>query len=102
MNRVFLSSTFTDLKSHREAVQDAIRQLGVVDVSMEHFGARDERPLDECVRLVKQESDIFVGIYAHKYGYIPKGSTKSISDLEYKSASEAALPRFIYVVDDAE
>lgn len=99
-HRVFLSSTFTDLAQHRSAVQAAIRQLGAVDVSMEHFGARDERPVDECVRLVKQKSDLFVGIYAHRYGYVPDGYETSISEMEYKAASEASLPRFIYVVDE--
>lgn len=99
-SRVFLSSTFSDLADYRKAVQSAIRQLGALDVSMEHFGARDERPLDECVRLVTQESDLFVGIYAHKYGFIPDGSQISISEMEYKAASDALLPRFIYIVDD--
>jgi hypothetical protein len=99
-HRVFLSSTFTDLAEYRNTVQGAIRQLGAVDVSMEHFGARDERPVDECVRLVRQESDLFVGIYAHKYGYVQDGTDISISELEYKAASDALLPRFIYVVDD--
>jgi len=67
---------------------------------MEHFGARDERPAEECVRLVTKESDIFVGIYAHRYGFVPDGGEISISEMEYKAASEAALPRFIYVVDE--
>jgi hypothetical protein len=99
-HRVFLSSTFTDLADYRRTVQVAIRQLGAMDVSMENFGARDERPVDECIRLVRQESDLFVGIYAHKYGYVPDGADISISEMEYKAASEASLPRFIYVVDD--
>jgi hypothetical protein len=99
-HRVFLSSTFTDLADYRQTVQVAIRQLGAIDVSMEHFGARDERPVDECVRLVRRDSDLFVGIYAHKYGYVPDGAEISISEMEYKAASEASLPRFIYVVDD--
>lgn len=99
-HRVFLSSTFTDLAEHRKAVQVALDQLGVVDVSMEHFGARDERPANECVRLVQQESELFVGIYAHRYGYVPEGNEISISEMEYKAASEAALPRFIYLVDE--
>lgn len=98
-HRVFLSSTFTDLAEYRRTVQGAIRQLGAVDVSMEHFGARDERPADECIRLVRQETDLFVGIYAHKYGYVPDGADVSISEMEYKAASEASLPRFIYLVD---
>jgi hypothetical protein len=101
-HRVFLSSTFTDLAEYRKTVQGAIRQLGAVDVSMEHFGARDERPVDECIRLVRQESDLFVGIYAHKYGYVPDGADVSISEMEYKAASEASLPRFIYIVADSQ
>lgn len=98
--RVFLSSTFADLADHRKAVRDGIRQLGAVDISMEHFGARDERPADECIRLVRQESDLFVGIYAHRYGFVPDGSPISISEMEYKAASDASLPRFVYIVDD--
>jgi len=43
-HRIFLSSTFTVLVHYRRTVQSAIRQLGAIDVSMEHFGARDERP----------------------------------------------------------
>jgi hypothetical protein len=99
-HRVFLSSTFVDLTEHRKAVQDAIRQLGAIDVSMEHFGARDERPADECIRIVRDESDVFVGIYAHRYGYIPDGADISVCEMEYRAASEVPLPRFIYLVDD--
>jgi hypothetical protein len=100
--RVFLSSTFSDLVQYRNTVQGAIRQLGASDVSMEHFGARDQRPMDECVRLVTKESDIFVGIYAHRYGFIPEDSDISISEIEYRAASDAALPRFIYIVDEGQ
>jgi hypothetical protein len=98
--RVFLSSTFSDLASHRAAVQSAVRRLGAVDVSMEHFGARDQWPVEECIRLVRHESDVFVGIYAHRYGYVPDGSSMSISESEYRAASEASLPRFIYLIDE--
>jgi hypothetical protein len=98
--RVFLSSTFADLVEHRKAVQEAIRQLGARDVSMEHFGARDERPAEECMRLVREASDLFVGIVAHRYGFVPDGSEVSVSELEYRAASEASLPRFIYIVDE--
>jgi hypothetical protein len=99
-HRIFLSSTFVDLADYRNTVQTAIRQLGAVDVSMEHFGARDERPAEECIRIVREQSDIFVGIYAHRYGYIPDSSEISISEMEYKAASESGLPRFIYILND--
>jgi len=102
IHRVFLSSTFSDLRDYRQTVQGAIRQLGAIDVSMEHFGARDERPADECRRLVRDESDLFVGIYAHKYGYIPDGSDISIAEMEYKAASVVSMPRFNYLVDETQ
>lgn len=41
----------------------------------------------------------FVGIYAHRYGYVPDGAELSISEMEYKAASEVSFPRFIYIVD---
>ena len=99
-HRVFVSSTFVDLKDHRASVQVAIRQLGAVDVSMEHFGARDARPSEECMRIISQESDSFVGIYAHRYGYVPTRSSKSITEAEFDAATLARLPRFAYVVDE--
>lgn len=100
MTKIFLSSTFSDLKEHRVAVRNSIWQLGATDVSMENFGARDEQPAEECIRLVKKESDVFVGVYAHRYGHIPDGSLISISEMEYNAASELNLPRFIYLIDD--
>lgn len=99
-DRIFVSSTFVDLKNHRAAVREVIQKLGARDVSMEVLGARDERPLSECVRLVKEESDLFVGIYAHRYGFVPEGGTISITEAEYIAATEAHIPRLIFVVDE--
>lgn len=65
---------------------------------MEHLGARDAYPLDECLRLIKEEAHVFVGIYAHRYGYVPQGSRISITEAEYRAAR--TLPRFIYLVDE--
>ena len=97
--RVFVSSTLIDLKEHRDAALAAIRQLGAQDIAMESFGARDERPKEECLRLIR-ESDFFVGIYAHRYGHVPDGDEKSITEAEYDEASHVGLPRLIYIVDD--
>jgi len=97
---IFVSSTFVDLEDHRASVREIIRQIGAVDVAMEHLGARDERPKDECVRLIQKESKAFIGIYAHRYGHIPKGDTCSITESEYDAASSVGLKRLIYIVDE--
>jgi len=89
--RVFVSSTSVDLGEYRKRVQDAIKQLGAIDISMENFGARDERPKEECLRIIREESDLFVGIYAHRYGFIPKSDAKSITEQEYDEATLGKL-----------
>jgi hypothetical protein len=98
--RVFISSTFLDLQDYRSAVREGIRQLGLEDIAMEHFGARDERPKEECLRIINNETDYFVGIYAHRYGFIPKKSKVSITHAEYLAASKTDVPKLIYIIDN--
>jgi hypothetical protein len=96
---VLISSTFDDLVDCRRAVQAAIRQLGVIDISMEYFGARDERPKEGCIRLIHEASDVFLGIYAHRYGKIPTGDKISIVEAEYEAAKSKQIPIFVYMLD---
>lgn len=100
MLRIFVSSTFLDLRDYRDAVCNKLRQLGCLDVAMENLGARDDRPKDECLRLIREQTDGFVGIYAHRYGYVPKGESISISESEYEEAGSAGIERLIYFLDD--
>ena len=51
--RVFVSSTFVDLEDYRVAVRKVIKRLGADDVAMEQFGSREDRPRDECIRVVE-------------------------------------------------
>ena len=99
MTKVFVSSTYNDLVTYRDVVQRVMRQAGAVAVGMEDFGARDERPLDESLAVVA-ESDVFVGIYAHRYGFVPDGSQISITEAEYQHAISKSIPVFAYLIDD--
>jgi len=99
MERVFVSSTFVDLEKHRDAVLKEILRLGATTVAMEQFGARDERPKEECLRIIREETDAFVGIYAHRYGSIPPGDELSITQQEYEEAFQRKVPTFVYLVD---
>lgn len=68
--KVFLSSTYNDLTDHRRAAHDALEQLGLQVIWMEAFGARPVDSTTACLNEV-EESDLFVGIYAHRYAPIP-------------------------------
>jgi hypothetical protein len=91
--KVFLSSTYQDLVEYRAKAAQAIERLGQQGIRMEVFGARAEEASDACVGEI-EASDAFVGIYAHRYGYVPSNSTISITEREFNFAQEKKKPAF--------
>ena len=99
MARIYLSSTYSDLKECRELAYHALRKLGHDVVSMEDYGASDRRPLDKCLADVAA-CDIYVGVFAWRYGYIPPDETKAITELEYREARRLNKPCLIFLLDE--
>ncbi|HXO42828.1 MAG TPA: DUF4062 domain-containing protein, partial [Thermoanaerobaculia bacterium] len=95
----FISSTKIDLVRHREAVRDALLKSAYHPVEMEDFGARDVDPVTGCLRLVG-ESQVFIGIYAWRYGYVPPGAERSITAEELEQARRLGKPCLCFVVDE--
>jgi hypothetical protein len=82
---IYVSATFQDLEDHRRAVREAIRALDHVDISMEHYVAESKRPLVRCLDDVRR-CDLYVGLFARRYGFVPPGSDRSITEQEYRAA----------------
>jgi hypothetical protein len=100
--KIYISSTFEDLKTYRERVYHSLRTLRHDVIAMEDYVAADARPLDKCLRDVA-ESDLYVGLYAWRYGYVPpKGNPKqrSITELEYLEASKRNKPRLLFLLNE--
>jgi hypoxanthine phosphoribosyltransferase len=89
MARIYISATYADLASHREAVYNELRKLGHDVVAMEDYVAGDERPQSKCLSDV-ENCDILVGIVAWRYGHRPSGKENprnySITELEIRHA----------------
>jgi hypothetical protein len=88
MARIYLSSTYEDLKSHRDAVYKTLRRMGHDVIAMEDMEAADVRPLEACLRDVER-CDVYIGIFAWRYGFIPlqgNPELKSITELEFRHA----------------
>lgn len=106
--RVYISSTFEDLQAHRSAVVQILRQLGHEVVAMEDYVAADAIPLDKVLEDVKS-CDLYVGIIAWRYGYIPKKGLRikgakpgqtSITEYEYRQALAAKKPVLAFLLDE--
>ena len=91
--RVFVSSTLGELAEERRAVSRAISALRLTPVMFE-AGARPHPPQD-LYRAYLAQSDVFVGLYWERYGWVGPGM--EISGLEDEFELSRALPRLLYV-----
>ncbi len=100
MARIYISSTYADLQEHRASVYHALRRLRHDVVAMEDYVAADRRPADKCLRDIA-ECDIYVGIIALRYGYVPiddNPDRKSITELEFRHATRLGKPRLLFLL----
>jgi len=96
---VMVSSTVRDLPEYRQQVMRACVQQKVFPTMMENLPACDADALAVSRRMV-YESDVYLGIFAHRYGYVPAGHHTSITEMEYNWALERGIPRLIFLMDD--
>ena len=95
--RVFVSSTLAELAAERAAVRAAIERLHLTPVMFE-LGARPHPPR-ELYRAYLEQSEVFVGIYWQRYGWIAPGEDVSGLEDEYRLAGDR--PRLIYLKQPA-
>jgi tetratricopeptide (TPR) repeat protein len=101
--KVMISSTARDLPDHREEVMDACLRQGMFPTMMEHLPASDAEAISTSLNLV-DEADIYVGVFAYRYGYVPKENNPqavSITEMEYDRAVKRKIPRLIFLMDKA-
>jgi predicted ATPase len=91
--RVFISSTLSELAEERAAVARAVTALRLTPVLFE-LGARPHPPR-ELYRAYLAQSDIFVGLYWQRYGWI--GPDMDVSGLEDEFRLSRGIPRLLYV-----
>jgi HEAT repeat protein len=99
MARVYVSSTYQDLRECREGVRLALQRLHQDDVAMETYVAEPERPVDKCLKDVAA-CDLYIGVFAWRYGHVPEGSTQSVTELEYRTAIQHGKDRLIFLLEE--
>jgi len=97
--RVFVSSTLKELAPERKAARAATERLHLAPVMFE-LGARPHAPRD-LYRAYLGQSDVFVGLYWERYGWVAPGENVSGLEDEYLLAPPE-LPKLIYIKEPAE
>lgn len=96
--KVFISST-SDMKAYRDVIRERVLALGMYPDMYEMWGQGNDYPRDMCCRHVL-DSDIFICILGSKYGFVEPIWNKSMTEIEYRIASNAGIPILIYIKND--
>lgn len=96
---IFISSTYLDLKDYRDATRSAILSLREHANDMLFWSADEREPLELSLAELKA-AELLLLIIAHRYGTIPVGATKSITEAEFDYAIEQGIPVLAFFVDE--
>ena len=96
---VMISSTSLDLPEHRKQVMDACLRADYFPKAMEHLPARDADAITVSMEMV-DKADIYVGIFAWRYGHVPEGYDISITEMEFNRALKRKIPIVVFLIHD--
>jgi tetratricopeptide (TPR) repeat protein len=96
---VMISSTAQDLPDHRGEIREGCERAGFEPRMMEKDPALDADPIKASLQMV-EEADVYVGVFAFRYGYVPEGCDISITEMEYDRAIALKKPRLVFFIHD--
>ena len=98
VQKVFVSSVMNGFEEERAVARDAVDAAGYLPVMAETFGPQPLSSRAACLEGVRR-SDIYLGIAAGRYGWIPEGDEVSVTEAEFVEARRLDLP-ILWVVQE--
>jgi hypothetical protein len=98
--RIFISSTCYDLAATREDIRNCINGLGHEPLLSDYPSfpvLPDLKTVDNCKKIVRDNTDIFILIIGGKRGSLDPNTGKSITNTEYEAAKENNIDSFVFV-----
>lgn len=96
--RVFVASTYADLRDYRAAVTRSILSAGNLTEDMLYWPAEELPPLEVSLLRVRG-ADLVVVLVAHRYGIPAHGHEQSITELEFEEAVRLGIPVLAFIID---
>ena len=102
---IMLSSTFTDLKEHRQRAIEAISKLGYMPKVMEHSGAQAEANVIYTSLAMVRDAAAYIGVISLKYGQTPPDEKRnpnqlSVTELEFNEAMRLGRPIVLFIIGE--
>jgi hypothetical protein len=97
--KTFVSSTFEDLKSHRQVVIASLRKAGIFVDPMEDWTAASDEPKKFSQDRLR-DCNLCVLLVGLRRGHVPKGEDLSITQLEYKAAVTSGIDVLVFMLEE--
>ncbi|OQA91381.1 MAG: hypothetical protein BWY26_01011 [Elusimicrobia bacterium ADurb.Bin231] len=98
--KIFISSTYRDLKQIRESIQRSLNKAeSFYSRGMEFFSASNDSPSDTCLTEI-QKADLIILIISDNYGSIVPGSNLSYTHLEFREAVKYKKPILAFLYEN--
>jgi hypothetical protein len=99
---VMLSSTFSDLERHREALINAVESQDLHAVAMENDSAKPVDIIDSSLRMVRDTS-AYIGVIGRRYGQSPPSEERnprklSITEIEFNEAQRLGRSILLFIM----
>ena len=101
MSRTSELASYPGTRSYVQAAVDGVLRAGFRPMDMSYFSARDEMPAEYCVRAVS-ECDMHLAIIGFCYGSLVPNQPDDVSytEFEFLTATQARIPRLIFMIDE--
>lgn len=97
--RVFISSTCEEfMRPFRNAVREVILELKMEPEMCDEWPQTGCNPTHVCCRKVL-DSDIYVGVFGGRYGYVEPSLESSMTQVEYMTALSARKTMLLFIVN---
>ena len=97
--KAFVSSTFEDLKEHRQAVIASLLKAGLTVDPMEEWTASTGEPKTFSQDRIK-DCHLFILLVAYRRGHVPRGEERSITQLEYEAARSSGIDVLVFMLKE--
>lgn len=99
--QVFVSSTYEDLKTERQAAISCLLDMNCIPVGMEQFPASSLSQWEYITKMVDM-SDYYLLIVAGKYGHIDPEENISYTEKEYRYAVNKGMPILAFLHENID
>ncbi len=98
--KAFVSSTFEDLKAHRDQVIRSLQAAGFNVDPMEHWRANSRAPREFSAERLAN-CNLCILLVAFRRGHIPTNEARSITQIEYDEARKRKIDILTFLLDES-